>query len=279
MSGPPRPRTAVPESITVRGRQLAFTHNTGDPGRVPLIMCNGIGSSMELFDPLVAHLDPGRPVVRFDVPGIGGSARPKLPYVYHQLALAMRALLGELGYRSADVLGISWGGGLAQQFAFQYPRFCRRSVLVATATGMCMVPAGPRVLGRMLTPRRHRDPDYALSIAGDIYGGSARRDPGGTVKVLHSSMRATPIRGYLYQLAAIGCWTSLPWLPMIRQPTLVLAGTDDPIIPSINGSIMAGLLPRGELHQYAGGHLAVLTEPDELAPVIDEFLDRVDSQV
>jgi poly(3-hydroxyalkanoate) depolymerase len=270
---------AQPESITVRGRQLAFTHDRGDPGRVPLIMCNGIGSSMELFDPLVTHLDPGRPVVRFDVPGIGGSARPKLPYVYHQLALAMRALLGELGYSSADVLGISWGGGLAQQFAFQYPRFCRRSVLVATATGVFMVPAGPQVLGRMLTPRRHRDPEYALSIAGTIYGGSARRDPDGAVKLLHSSMRATPIRGYLYQLAAIACWTSLPWLPLIRQPTLVLAGDDDPVIPSINGSIMATLLPHGELHRYAGGHLALCTEPDELAPVIDEFLDRVDSQV
>lgn len=268
-------RSGLPEHIRVRGRDLAYIHDSGEPGRVPLILCNGIGSSMELFAPLVREIDPGRPIVRFDVPGIGGSPRPVLPYVYHQLALAMRALLVELGYQRADVLGISWGGGLAQQFAFQYPRFCRAAVLVATATGVWMVPATPRVLGRMMTPRRHRDPEYALSIAGDIYGGSARTDPSGTVKVLHSSMRATPIRGYLYQLAAIGSWTSLPWLPFIRQPTLVLAGDDDPIIPSINGTIMSGLLPRGELHRYNGGHLAALTEPEQLAPVIDGFLDRV----
>ncbi|MDT7646366.1 MAG: hypothetical protein QOC75_3366 [Pseudonocardiales bacterium] len=255
-------------------RELAYLHQPGEPGRVPLVLCNGIGSSMELFDPLVRELDPGRPVVRFDVPGIGGSAQPKLPYTYHQLAFTMRGLLDRLGYTRADVLGISWGGGLAQQFAFQHPWFCRRVVLLATATGMCMVPATPKVLARMLTPRRHRDPDYARSIAGDIYGGSARTAPDTTVAVLHSSMRATPVRGYLYQLAAIGSWTSLPWLPMIRQPTLVLAGDDDPLIPSVNGSVMSRLLPRGQLHRYHGGHLAALTEPETLAPVIDEFLDR-----
>jgi poly(3-hydroxyalkanoate) depolymerase len=213
-------------------------------------------------------------VVRFDVPGIGGSARPKLPYIYHQMAMAMHALLTQLGYSRADVLGISWGGGLAQQFAFQYPRSCRRAVLVATATGAVMVPGGPKVLARMMTPRRHRDAEYALSIAGEIYGGTARNSPEAAVAALHRSMRATPIRGYLYQLAAIGCWTSLPWLPLIRQPTLILAGDDDPIIPQINGSIMSRLMPRGELHRYEGGHLALLTEPERLAPLIDSFLDR-----
>jgi poly(3-hydroxyalkanoate) depolymerase len=275
---PARPRALRPPpdggTVTVRGRRLAYLHDRGAPGRLPLVLCNGIGASMELFHPLVAQLDPGRPVVRFDVPGIGGSARPRLPYVYHQMAMAMRALLERLGYSRADVLGISWGGGLAQQFAFQYPAFCRRAVLVATATGAWMVPARPKVLARMLTPRRHRDPDYALSIAGDLYGGSARHSPEATVDALHSSMRATPIRGYLYQLAAIGSWTSLPWLSLIRQPTLILAGDDDPLIPPVNGAIMARLLPRGELHRYAGGHLALLTEPDRLAPVIDDFLDR-----
>lgn len=261
-------------TITVRGRKLAYHHRPGDAGRVPLVLCNGIGASLEMFDPFVAALDPGRPVLRFDVPGIGGSANARLPYLYHHLALAMRALLKRLGYDRADVLGISWGGGLAQQFAFQYPRTCRRMVLVATGTGMWMVPARPKVLGRMLSPRRHRDPDYARSIAGEIYGGSAREDPVAAVSALHSSMRATPVQGYLYQLAAIGCWTSLPWLPLIRQPTLIMAGDDDPIIPGANARIMSRLLPRATLHRYRGGHLALLTEPDDLAPVIDRFLEQ-----
>ena len=64
-----------------------------------------------------------------------------------------------------DALGISWGGGLAQQLAFQYPRRCRRLVLVSTGTGMLMVPARLDVLLKMITPRRYRDPAYARAIA------------------------------------------------------------------------------------------------------------------
>ena len=80
-------------------------------------------------------------------------------------------MLDELGYQRFDVLGISWGGGLAQQLALQNPRRCRRLVLVSTATGWMMMPARPSVLMRMATPRRYRDAGYAREIAGDIYGG------------------------------------------------------------------------------------------------------------
>jgi poly(3-hydroxyalkanoate) depolymerase len=260
--------------MSVRGRTLGYRHHPGAPGRMPLVLCNGIGSSMELFDPLLARLCPERPLILFDVPGIGASPQPRLPYSLHQLALAVRTLVARLGYPRADVLGISWGGGLAQQIAFQHPRFCRRLVLVATGTGACMIPARPRVLARMLTPRRHRDPDYARSIAGEIYGGSARHDPERAVAALHHSLTATPRLGYAYQLAAAAFWTSLPWLPAIRQPALVLVGDDDPIIPPTNGVLMARLLARGELHTYPGGHLTALTEPDQLAPVIERFLDQ-----
>ena len=86
-----------------------------------------------------------------------------------------RVLLGrvldELGFAEVDVLGISWGGGLAQQFGFQNPRRCRKLVLVSTATGALMVSAHPRVLSKTVTPKRYRDPDYASTIAASIYGG------------------------------------------------------------------------------------------------------------
>jgi poly(3-hydroxyalkanoate) depolymerase len=255
-------------------RTLAYRHRPGRAGAVPLVLCNGIGSGMELFAPLLAELSPDRPLIRFDVPGIGASPQPALPYILHELAFAVRTLTERLGYRRADVLGISWGGGLAQQIAFQHPRFCRRLVLVATGTGGCMVPARPSVLARMITPRRHRDPEYARDIAGDLYGGTARDEPERAVSALHRSLSATSRRGYAYQLLSAGMWTSLPWLPTIRQPALVLAGDDDPIIPNINGRIMARFLGRGELHRYRGGHLALFTEPAQLAPVIEEFLDR-----
>jgi pimeloyl-ACP methyl ester carboxylesterase len=76
-----------------------------------------------------------------------------------------------------DVLGISWGGGVAQHFAaFQRAR-CRRLVLVATATGALMVPARPSVLAHLVTPRRYLNRGYLERVPGEIYGGSARADP------------------------------------------------------------------------------------------------------
>jgi poly(3-hydroxyalkanoate) depolymerase len=235
---------------------------------------NGIGASLEVLQPFVDALDPRRTVIRFDPPGVGGSPPPVVPYTLATFGPVLTAMLDELGYPGAvDVLGLSWGGGLAQHFSVQHRRRCRRLVLVATGTGALMVPAHPRVLGRMLTPRRHRDPEYARRIAGEIYGGTMRSAPDRAARALHAHTRLGPRRGYYYQLAASTGWSSLPFLRLIRQPTLVVAGDDDPIIPLVNARVMSRLLPDARLHVYRGGHIALVTEAAELAPVVEEFLD------
>jgi fermentation-respiration switch protein FrsA (DUF1100 family) len=83
---------------------------------------------------------------------------------------------------------------------------------------------------------------------------------------------AGPSRGYLYQLAATAGWTSLPFLPWLRQPTLILAGDDDPIIPLANARLMHRLIRDSRLHVYHDGHLGLVTEAAELAPLVDVFL-------
>ncbi len=67
-------------------------------------------------------------------------------------------------------------------------------------------------------------------------------------------------------------WTSLPILPLIRQPTLIVAGTDDPIIPIANAHIMSALLPHATLHLHPGGHLDIVTNATDLAPAVRSFL-------
>jgi poly(3-hydroxyalkanoate) depolymerase len=262
-------------TVTVGGRTLRVSIRPGDGSLPPLLLMNGIGASLEVLQPFVDALDPRREVIRFDVPGVGGSPRPVMPYTMITFAPVVAALLSDLGHRKpVDVLGFSWGGGLAQQFAIQHRDRCRRLVLAATGTGTLMVPAHPRVLGHMMTPRRHRDPDYARRIAGEIYGGTMREHPERAAEVLHSHTRVGPRRGYYYQLAAGAGWSSLPLLRLIKHPTLVIAGDDDPIIPSVNPRLMARLIPDSSLHLYRGGHLALVTEADQLAPVIEHFLDR-----
>ena len=259
--------------LTIGGRAIRVAVREGAPGRPPLLLCNGFGVSLELFQPFVDALDPQRPVIRFDMPGIGGSPAPVVPYHLVTLPSLLAGLLDQLGYEQADVLGISWGGGLAQQFALSRPDRVRRLVLVATAPGALMVPGHPRVLLRMLTPRRHRDPGYAAHVAGELYGGSAREDPIVARDLLHATTRLGPARGYYYQLISILGWTSLPRLPRLRPPTLILAGDDDPIIPVVNARIMHRLIRRSTLHVYQGGHLELAADPERLASAVQAFLD------
>jgi poly(3-hydroxyalkanoate) depolymerase len=268
-------RGAYVRLVTAAGRTLRVAVRPGtDPDVPALLLMNGIGASLEVLQPLVDALDPRRTVIRFDVPGVGGSPRPVVPYNLSTFSPVVARTLTLLGFTDpVDVLGLSWGGGLAQHFAVQHRRRCRKLVLAATATGSLMVPANPRVLARMLTPRRHRDPDYARSIAGQIYGGTMRAHPERGPAALHAASRLGPRRGYYYQLAASTGWTSLPFLKLIRQQTLVVAGDDDPIVPVVNARIMARLLPDAQLHVYEGGHIALITEAGELAPVIEKFLD------
>ena len=80
--------------------------------------------------------------------------------------------------------------------------------------------------------------------------------------------------GYLHQLLAGSVWTSLFALPAVRQETLIVAGTDDPIIPVINARIMKALLPHSRLHLHSGGHIDLVHNAPELAPVIDKFLSE-----
>jgi poly(3-hydroxyalkanoate) depolymerase len=271
--------TAEVRSVIVNGRELRVAVRRGQADRsadrtdrIPLLLINGIGASLELLEPFVRELDPAVEVIRFDPPGIGGSAPAPGPYRFTGLCMLIARLLTELGHDRVDVLGISWGGGVAQHFAaFQRPR-CRRLVLVATATGALMVPGKPSVLAQLVTPRRYLDRGYLERVAGDLYGGSARTDPGRIAMAMNDGNRVGPPRGYLYQLTAGAGWTSLPFLPLLRQPTLIIAGDDDPIIPLANARLMHRLIPNSRLHVYHGGHLGLVTEAAELAPVVDSFL-------
>ena len=272
---------AVPSSTDdviyaeLRGRRLrvAIRRAAGvGRTRTPLLLINGIGASIEVLQPFVDELPAELEVIRFDVPGVGGSPLPVVPYHLTTLAPLVADLLDRLGYGQVDVLGYSWGGSLAQQFAVAKAPRCRRLVLVGTGTGLLMVPGRPAVLARMLTPRRYRDRNYARRVAAELYGGSMRTHPEQAARVLRAGRQSGPDRGYYYQLLAGIGWSSLPALPLIRQPTLIVAGDDDPIIPTINARIMQRAIPDARTHIYSGGHLALLTHAEQLAPIIDGFL-------
>src|SRR6202000_273163 len=107
-------------------------------------------------------------------------------------------------------------------------------ILVATGTGAFMVPAHPRVLAKMATPRRFSDPDYAASIAGELYGGTVRARGDDGARLFLQQLHAGSKMGYLHQLLAGSVWSSLFALPAVRQQTLIVAGTHESILPMVH---------------------------------------------
>ena len=242
------------------------------PGR-PILFFNGIGANIEVMSPLADWL-PDRDIITFDMPGVGGSPAPRLPYRPWTMALRAARLLDKLGYGKVDVMGVSWGGGLAQQFAFQHPGRVGKVILAATAAGILMIPGDPKVLSKMANPRRYIDPEYMRENFATLYS-----DDGGSAGHV-SRLRPPTKRGYLYQLGAMVGWTSAFFLPFLKQKTLILMGANDRIVPSVNGKIMAGLIPHARLEIVPGGHLFLISKPEVAIPLIEAFLaedDRVGS--
>jgi poly(3-hydroxyalkanoate) depolymerase len=257
--------------VDVDGLRLRYAVR---PGRsaLPLLLFNGIGANIEVVLPFIEAM-PDREIVIFDMPGTGGSPRSWVPRRFGGLARLTARFLDRLGYPRVDVAGVSWGGALAQQFARQYPRRCRRLVLAATSAGAVMVPAKLSVLAQLVTPKRYLSREYMRRAAPEIYGGELRDHP---ELVQEHSGRITPpsTQGYLYQLLAGMGWTSLWWLHRLRQPTLILAGSDDRLVPPINARLLALLVPNNSLHIIpGGGHLFMLHRLDVVVPLVATFLE------
>jgi len=260
------------EFIEVDGINLRVATQGGRQSGPPLLLFNGIGANLELCFPFMEAM-PEKEIVIFDVPGVGRSQMSWRPRRFSGLARLANKLLDRLGYQQVDVIGVSWGGALAQQFARQYPQRCRRLVLAATSPGAVMVPGRPSVLSKMITPRRYLSPSYMKKTAGEIYGGETRRDPN-LLSALTSRIIPPQFMGYVYQLVAGLGWTSIHWLHRIRQPTLVMAGAEDPLVPPVNARIIALLIPNNRLFIVpGGGHLFMLHSIDKVVPVVRGFLD------
>ncbi|WP_042878442.1 poly(3-hydroxyalkanoate) depolymerase [Cupriavidus necator] len=261
------------QTVDLDGQQLRVGIRPGSDAGPPLLIFNGIGANLELLEPLVDAL-AGVEAIIFDVPGAGGSPAPLMPYRFSNLCVLADRLLSHLGYvGQVDTLGVSWGGALAQEFARLYPQRCRRLVLAATSPGVIMVPGRLSVLSKMIGVRRYTDPEYLRRVGADLYGGAFRDDPA-LLDEHGRHMQPPRGRGYLYQLLAAWGWSSLPWLGAVKQPTLVMHGADDPIVPLVNARILAARLPNGELHVLDDGHLFLVTGAENAARVVGAFLRR-----
>ncbi|MEO1729101.1 MAG: alpha/beta hydrolase [Pseudomonadota bacterium] len=243
----------------------------------PILFFNGIGANIEALAPFCEEMSE-RAFIMFDMPGIGESPDPLVPYNPFTISWAASELLTKLGVDQVDVMGISWGGGIAQHFAMQHPNRTRRVILIATSAGMLMVPGSPKALSKMANPRRYIDTEFMLKNFETLYGEGLGKMAG---KKGHMSRLKPPSpRGYMYQLLCMLGWTSAPALPfLLKKETLIMMGDDDAIVPLINGKFLDFLIPNAELKiLHGGGHLFLLSHREESVTAIRDFLNAPDDE-
>ena len=261
-------RTVRLGSLRVRIRLRGY----GD--RPPLILLNGLGAPLELWDPLLEWL--GGRTIAFDAPGSGRSDTPRMPVsIAGHARLAIR-LLDHLGEGQVDVLGLSFGGLVAQELARLAPTRVERLVLSSTSCGWGAVPGSPAALMAVVTPQRYYSPALFRTVAPQYIGGVESESRDFLRRQVRTRYANPPsATGYLHQVWAAATWSSMCWLREVRQPTLVLAGERDPLVPPANAGLLAALLPSARSHIVPeGGHLCLLDRAGSLAPMIEGFLSR-----
>jgi poly(3-hydroxyalkanoate) depolymerase len=266
----PKSRGPIYTLEQVDGRTLRVARwRAAKPGNhLPLLFFNGIGANIEAMAPL-AEMLAERDFITFDMPGVGESPEPVVPYNAIMMARIAALLLDRFDMPVVDVMGVSWGGAMAQHFTLQHGSRVNRLILAATTAGMLMIPGNPKALLKMADPRRYIEPDYMAKHFKTLYGGSGNGSDD------HIGRIKPPTKaGYFYQIMALMGWTSAPFLPFMKQETLILMGDDDQIVPLANGRFLNMLIPNAELVVIkGGGHLFLLSHADETIAAIRGFLE------
>ena len=219
----PEHRASRAELTSIRGSRVRVRVRVQGGEGDPLLLLNGFTRPMESWEPFIAALGD-RTVVTFDAPGVGGSPTPVLPLSMSRLAALAVSVLDAAGLETADVLGFSYGGAVAQQLAFTSADRVRRLVLVSTSCGVGAIPSTRATLGSLRRP----------ADAGSWPRGDAR--------------------GAVWQSLGISGWSSIPFLGAVRAPTLVVCGTRDRVLPPGNSIVLAQRIPGAELVMLPAGH-------------------------
>jgi pimeloyl-ACP methyl ester carboxylesterase len=274
--------------ITLHGHSVAY-RIAGDGPLVGLI--HGITESQDVWRDVIPLLAERYTVIAADLLGHGHSAKPRGDYSLGAYASGLRDLLGALGYERGTVVGRSLGGGIALQFAYQYPEYTERLVLVASGG-----------LGREVHPllRAATLPGSEIVmplIAPDwvVQAGTRVAETLSRIGVRPSSDVAEIARGYaslndretreafMHTLRAVidpgGQRVSARDRLYLAEdmPTLIVWGENDPIIPVEHGREAERLIPSSRLVEFPGaGHWPQLDDPELFAETLVDFIETTE---
>lgn len=296
----PRPRTLrpVPDNEprivfrTIHGYRRAFRFAGSGPA---LLLIHGIGDDSSTWSEIIPRLAEKYTVIAPDLLGHGRSDKPRADYSVAAYANGMRDLLSVLGVDSVTVVGHSLGGGVAMQFAYQFPRMVERLVLVSSggvtkgvhpALRLASVP----VLSDVLKVLRLPGAVPALRVVGNVLGrlnssplrpGALLHDSSDLVRVLGNLPDPTAYEAYLRTLRAVVDWRGQVVTMLDRcyltesLPVQLIWGDQDSVIPVGHAHLAHSAMPGSHLEIFHGsGHFPFRDDPARFLRVVENFLDN-----
>ncbi len=271
------------DEVVVHGLPVAFERQ--GTGR-PVVLLHGLAGTLHTWDGVVPALAEHATVIAPDLPGCGRSA-PAGDHSLGGFANGVRDLLDALGHRTVTIVGHSLGGGIAMQFAYQFPERCERLVLVSSGglgseVGLALRAAslpGAELLIALLTRRRLITATTAISRAAGtigmrpddallayLQGFAALADDGARRAFIDTLRAVVDHRGQ-----RISARDRLHLASLL--PTLIVWGTRDRVIPVEHAQIAHRELPASRLELFEGaGHFPHLADPQRFTSVLLEFL-------
>jgi len=239
-----------------------------------LLFFNGSGATLELIGPMLDPFTARFDVVAHDQRGLGKTSIPPGPYEMADYAADAAGLLDHVGWDSCRVVGTSFGGMVAQEFAVTWPDRVERLALNCTSPGGKFAAFGLHTL-------ESKSPDEAAAIGATLLDTRftpewlAEHEADRMVAEMVAQRRSAPApdpevaRGQREQLLARSRLDVLDRLDRITCPTLVASGKYDGISPPENGAAIAERVPDATLRVYDGGHMFFMQDPTAMPEILD----------
>ncbi|GAB2466099.1 alpha/beta fold hydrolase [Jatrophihabitans fulvus] len=276
------------ESRMVHGYKRVFRIGGEGP---PLLLIHGIGDSSATWRTVLPALARHHLVIAPDLLGHGASDKPRADYSVAAYANGMRDLLGVLGVDEVTLVGHSLGGGVAMQFAYQFPEKTQRMVLVASGGAgrgvspllrAATLPGAQGLLAALRLPGSRVAATALIALLGRLDAGLAL-DAADLRRVVEALPDATARAAFIRTLRAVVDWrgqvvTMLDRCYLVRAlPTLLMWGSRDSVLPIGHAHQAHAAMPGSRLEIFEGaGHFPFRTDPNRFVAVLEHFLSTTE---